>query len=543
MHQRQEGQLTDEKLKPGELTQEQLALLNNLMYLEDITKDKNRTLGYYLEKYRDNNYAKINNLPEGAADTTHEDWKKIIDAVANDEKLANMKITSTIDVDDKGSQAICISDSNYPSQATVVFRGTGSYEWLDNGTGGYLEETEQQERAKAWVDSLSKEYDSITASGHSKGGNKAEFVHILCDRVTRSVSFDGPGFGEEFFEKYKEKIEVKRDTLTLIAAQGDYVNILFFSMAGTKVYTKSDNSFIDRITNSGFECNVTEEGTIGNAFQAASFIGGVINAGREHCASTFLTFKSGAPKFREAGEQDPAMKLLHEYVIYVTKYGKKEDKEYLFKVAMNLLQGKEQKANIGPPPEGFQERIMALSKHWIDNLNITENKKCKLINILSDFLNSGTLSKSEADQLNEILLDIDAKMCKTSTPTFGSSIIRDFSEGARAKLIEAIKDVEGDNPLQYQKWPQWHQIDDSIRVKLDIDKYHRDINTYYEYLIEKNNSSIEHVNEIFDMAYKLDNNHSNKLKEQAQKLKDIEASITKLTQSFDISSVSVMYQK
>lgn len=237
------------------------------------------------------------------------------------------------------------------------------------------------------------------------------------------------------------------------------------------------------------------------------------------------------------------MKLLHEYVIYVTKYGKKEDKEYLFKVTMNLLQGNEQKVTLGSPPEGFQERIMALSKNWIDNLNITENKKCKLMNILSDFVISGRLSKSEADQLNKILLDIDAQVCKTITPTFGSSIIRDFSEGAREKLIESIKDVEGDNPLQYQKWPQWEKVDDFIRFKLDIDNYHRDINTYYEYLIEKNNTSIEHVNEIFDMAYKLDNNHSSKLKEQAKKLKVLEASIMKLTQSFDISSVSIMYLK
>ena len=53
----------------------------------------------------------------------------------------------------------------------------------------------------------------LTVSGHSKGGNRAQYVKILTDQVDRCVSFDGQGFSSEFLELYAEEIEQKNENL------------------------------------------------------------------------------------------------------------------------------------------------------------------------------------------------------------------------------------------------------------------------------------------------------------------------------------------
>ena len=41
-------------------------------------------------------------------------------------------------------------------------------------------------------------YTELTVTGHSKGANKAMYTTIMCNNVTRCVSFDGQGFSKEF---------------------------------------------------------------------------------------------------------------------------------------------------------------------------------------------------------------------------------------------------------------------------------------------------------------------------------------------------------
>lgn len=44
------------------------------------------------------------------------------------------------------------------------------------------------------ADVVLESYDSITVTGHSKGGNKAQYVTVLSDKVDRCISMDGQGF-------------------------------------------------------------------------------------------------------------------------------------------------------------------------------------------------------------------------------------------------------------------------------------------------------------------------------------------------------------
>lgn len=106
---------------------------------------------------------------------------------------------------------------------SIVFKGTGDGEWIDNGEGlsGISEEntyitftansdtsykktiksdyaTDQQVEALNWFSRIVAENGwtnrtKITVSGHSKGGNKAQFVAIHSGLVKECISFDGQG--------------------------------------------------------------------------------------------------------------------------------------------------------------------------------------------------------------------------------------------------------------------------------------------------------------------------------------------------------------
>lgn len=143
---------------------------------------------------------------------------------------------------------------------SVVFGGTGASEWIDNGIGlsGIPEEntyvnygengridtkttikndyaTDQQVEALNWFNKIASENGwnkdtHITVSGHSKGGNKAQFITINSDLVDECFSLDGQGFSPEavlqFKDKYGDKYEERRKKIFSISSYNDYVNVL-----------------------------------------------------------------------------------------------------------------------------------------------------------------------------------------------------------------------------------------------------------------------------------------------------------------------------
>ncbi len=142
----------------------------------------------------------------------------------------------------------------------IVFRGTGSGEWIDNGKGlsGIPEEntyitydnngiaesyntvqkdyaTDQQTEALNWFNKIAaknrwnKDTD-IIVTGHSKGGNKAQFVTVHSDLVNECFSFDGQGFSPEaltyFRTQYGAEFTKRRRKIRSFATDNDYVNVL-----------------------------------------------------------------------------------------------------------------------------------------------------------------------------------------------------------------------------------------------------------------------------------------------------------------------------
>lgn len=239
------------------LTDTQLMLLEQLTYLgQDVYK--NAGLAYpgicasvkeMVSMFTEENLKKLAGC--GAIGYTNgSEWAAIIRSIQNDRDLMRLQLSAYND-----EQGIfCFTDSNYPGKAIVAFCGTkDGKEWADNLEGLAKADTECQKAALDFIENLS--YEDITVVGHSKGGNKAQYVTVLSDKVRRCVSMDGQGFSQEFLDKYWAEIEEKACEIRNYSVANDYVNILMFYVPGAKTiycYGENDNGLKNHSASSFF---------------------------------------------------------------------------------------------------------------------------------------------------------------------------------------------------------------------------------------------------------------------------------------------------
>ncbi len=178
-------------------------------------------------------------------------------AIRSDPSLGELTIGDQIKTG-SGINACTFTDKS--GNVSVVFRGTGDGEWIDNGealtgvpesnnyhsydSNGNIIGTktvandyasDQQADALNWFNKTAAKngWDkstSITVSGHSKGGNKAQFITMKSDLVDRCYSFDGQGFSPEAINQFKNELgadyEKYRHKMYSLSADNDYVNVL-----------------------------------------------------------------------------------------------------------------------------------------------------------------------------------------------------------------------------------------------------------------------------------------------------------------------------
>lgn len=218
----------------NELNEEQLLLLNNLMYFSG-----SANTGMTVEEIAQeaiivaSNYDKDSLAFSGGYEGSPEDMITIANAILADEELRNLVVTDSINTN--GVRASCFSDGN--GNATIATRGTGgTYEaWSDNFDGANQLSTPCQDEFLAFVQEQAQRYDDITVTGHSKGGNLAQYATILeGDSIDRCVSFDGQGFGDEFLDTYSAQIEEHAGKIKSISGDEDYVNILLNDLPGSE---------------------------------------------------------------------------------------------------------------------------------------------------------------------------------------------------------------------------------------------------------------------------------------------------------------------
>ena len=260
------------------LTNEQLLFLDNLIYL-----DFSSVLKYYqsnhmeltlidLIKYSLENIDKLVSDKFPPASMTKSQWVELLESFLNNKEneafLNDYTIQNyeTNDSDKNGLRACCfVKENNEEIEDVVaVFRGTaGINEWKDDLMMANAVSSEIMDDAAIYIKNLPKEYgNNITVTGHSKGGNKAQYVTIVTDRIGRCVSFDGQGFSKEFLEFYSARIEERKSIITSISAEHDFVNSLLFPIAGDIKYIKADfdkefglNHCPNKVFNSNGELN------------------------------------------------------------------------------------------------------------------------------------------------------------------------------------------------------------------------------------------------------------------------------------------------
>lgn len=150
-------------------------------------------------------------------------------------------------LEEEDVRAICYTDKK-DQNPVVAFRGTGGTvdAWTDNFEGAYERETKIQQIAGDFVHYECSEYEEITVTGHSKGGNMAQFAAITCnDNVKRCVSYDGQGFGEEFIKSHRKEIKAASPNIKSISAYNDFVNILLTCVAGEVIYVNNKEGAVN----------------------------------------------------------------------------------------------------------------------------------------------------------------------------------------------------------------------------------------------------------------------------------------------------------
>lgn len=219
------------------LTYEELILLNNLIYLEwDAHEDEKLINIVYLLLNNEELDRLIDNMGNCIIKMPKSEWINILEQIKDKPNLKKLKIKN-IGNYKSGMRFACLIDEE--NNAIVVFRGTTTTkEWEDNGQGAYEYDTIEQVDALNYINSLG--YNNITVTGHSKGGNKAQYVTILSSKVIKCISVNGQGFSNEFINKYKEEIHENKSKIVAINAKYDYVNCLFNTIAGEIHYIQTE---------------------------------------------------------------------------------------------------------------------------------------------------------------------------------------------------------------------------------------------------------------------------------------------------------------
>lgn len=147
------------------------------------------------------------------------------------EEFNSWEITATYDTNQETGFYACVIQTS-PGNAAVAFRGSedmGTYQrvktdWVDadlrlvNST--LTTQHEEIRKFFAEYKDLLNGYGDLTMTGHSLGGNLAEYATIvsgeygLDDNISRCVSNDGPGFSDEFIRKYQDEIQHMKDKMT-----------------------------------------------------------------------------------------------------------------------------------------------------------------------------------------------------------------------------------------------------------------------------------------------------------------------------------------
>ena len=571
-----------------QLTDEQIMLLEQLTYLEDkVAREADVVLGPYdsveslLRQFDEDALAELegsNEQFEGRI--SGKQWAAIIRQIQNDPELYSLDIAGK----DDSVQAICFTDPNDSDSALVAFKGsTGQKEWQDNGSGLGLSDTQKQKEALEYIENLS--YDSITVTGHSKGGNKAQYVTVLSDKVDRCISMDGQGFSQEFLDKYYAEIEKKGGCIKNYFLDGDFVSILLFPVPGS-----------DQICIEGDDSIVLEKNHVPSSFYRYY----QDEDGHWH----ILENGSGDPAL-VSGTREEVMVYLHELTVFLLNVMPEEDKrkagDYIGNILAILMDGKDlkledktyNKSNIKEYLLSDKEmltKLLAYFIKYVETYNLTDeeirslaevlgldevlavieggmtadNKTLGkvisdaggLLNLIINQIRDGKedpviewllkwIGGWESEEVGEDMVDFWRSLEKEyqNIPDFDpekaradaagkESKIRDFSEKTYGILMSAILSVEADTYGSVSGWSgyageEWY---DTLLIPNAVGG----INAYFERVSEINNACRSGAERVFDEANQADRDNAVRLRSVIDELRSVRTLLEKKAENLGL---------
>ena len=209
----------------------------------------------------------------------------------------------------------------------------------------YIKKTYKEiEENKAKIKDVKKVY----VSGHSKGGNKSQYIGVLrgnMSKLERIYSFDGQGFNSIFLKKYNKEIENNRHKIFNICNEYDYVNILLFSIAN-KIFIKSTTN-------------------IGNDDDRQSKL--KHRFGGFHSPYSMFKNENGILKLNDVTEQSDIMKNFEKLFEYYNTNMEIEDSKFMYyRMSLFMMESGSEVfgEDIPTTPKGFLKRFTKLTKEY-----------------------------------------------------------------------------------------------------------------------------------------------------------------------------------
>lgn len=520
---------------------QELLFLCNLMHMkyEEVRDENNNYISPFQDVWREENTefitikSIINKIDTGKlrndkywstykfdGEISGAEWADMIDSM----KKSRICELTLMDVNIDSKNALTTYFRDREGNAYVVFRGTGAGEWPDNFDGAYMSDTIQQQRALDYINSI--DANNITVVGHSKGGNKAKYVALLSDKVTRCVSFDGQGFSRLFMDKYEDLIEKNKYKITCYALDYDFVNILLYDIYNKKYYVRGN---------------------------------GIDNFAENHSPNSFYYFhynNNSKAIFSnvEISEQSKSMAILHSFVNYVdcTIPERKRRELYTFLgTVCNMMMGKtpESGYRAGYPKEYIMDYLTApenadelglllayiieyeeyesgitealfdvmdglgwdfiagalrqLGKiiRYEDILKFIIKHRDKAIRLLKLCNASDDLIKlirnigDAYDSVKENITSANKRNSSDYNPA-SNNYVRDYTKATRDLLLKLTDEVSNEKPYDVTKWDIWYRVEDWFGL-LNIDNYTSKIESYFKKVIDINGTSHDQLQKIF----------------------------------------------
>jgi len=175
--------------------------------------------------------------------------------------------------------------SGNPKDIYVAYRGTGDGRWYDNGDAFAKKYSPYQQDAAEYFDFVMEDLgvtdaNNVYVTGHSKGGNQAQFVTLASKNaylVEKCISMDGEGFSPEAIAYFKmiygeDFYEGQLQKMYAVCGDNDYVNVLGIKVIPEDhtVYVKSPTDVYDLPNGHGLVNTKTGTGNLFN-FETGSF--------------------------------------------------------------------------------------------------------------------------------------------------------------------------------------------------------------------------------------------------------------------------------